>query len=130
MFADTFFSLALPLSAPLSVDDKQKVKLDLTTTEPFSDTFGSKAQRKRPRLEVGSFSELADQIKVNNDAKAAAQQLAADDKAIEASWDVDDSVAPVEDDSHDGRDRPMDYILSAGTSRRIWAELYKVCCGP
>ena len=37
-------------------------KMDLTTTEPFSDTFGRKAQRKRPRLDVGSISELASQV--------------------------------------------------------------------
>jgi nuclear GTP-binding protein len=27
-------------------------------TEPFTETFGPKAQRKRPRLDVGSFEEL------------------------------------------------------------------------
>lgn len=27
-------------------------------TEPFSETFGPKAQRKRPRLDVGTFEEL------------------------------------------------------------------------
>lgn len=27
-------------------------------TEPFRETFGPKAQRKRPRLDVGSFEEL------------------------------------------------------------------------
>ena len=27
-------------------------------TEPFGDTFGPKAQRKKPRLDVGSFEEL------------------------------------------------------------------------
>lgn len=31
----------------------------IVETEPFSNTFGSKAQRKRPHLEVGSFEELA-----------------------------------------------------------------------
>ncbi|KAM0788791.1 hypothetical protein ACM66B_002880 [Microbotryomycetes sp. NB124-2] len=103
-----------------------KVKADLVTTEPFSDTFGSKAQRKRPRLDAGSFTELAGQIKASNEAKVAKQQLAAEDAAVEASWDVDDSVAPNAEEVDDRRDRPMDYILSAGTSRRIWAELYKV----
>ena len=28
-------------------------------TEPFQDTFGPKAQRKKPRLEVGTFEELS-----------------------------------------------------------------------
>lgn len=28
-------------------------------TEPFSETFGPKAQRKRPRIDVGTFEELS-----------------------------------------------------------------------
>ena len=27
-------------------------------TEPFSETFGPKAQRKRPKIEAGDFEEL------------------------------------------------------------------------
>ena len=30
----------------------------IVETEPFGDTFGPKAQRKKPRLNVGSFEEL------------------------------------------------------------------------
>jgi NGP1NT (NUC091) domain len=30
----------------------------IVETEPFADTFGPKAQRKRPRIEVDSFEEL------------------------------------------------------------------------
>lgn len=30
----------------------------IVETEPFSETFGPKAQRKRPRIEAGSFEEL------------------------------------------------------------------------
>ena len=30
----------------------------IVETEPFKDTFGSKAQRKKPHLDVGSFAEL------------------------------------------------------------------------
>ena len=30
----------------------------LTSAEPFSDTFGPKAQRKKPRIDVGSFEEM------------------------------------------------------------------------
>jgi nuclear GTP-binding protein len=33
-------------------------------TEPFADTFGPKAQRKRPRLNAASFQEL---LKVEDD---------------------------------------------------------------
>ena len=28
-------------------------------TEPFGDTFGPKAQRKKPRIEAGTFEELS-----------------------------------------------------------------------
>ena len=31
----------------------------IVETEPFGDTFGPKAQRKRPRLDVGDFEELS-----------------------------------------------------------------------
>ena len=31
----------------------------IVETEPFKDTFGPKAQRKRPRLDVGDFEELS-----------------------------------------------------------------------
>lgn len=44
-------------------------------TEPFHDTFGPKAQRKKPRLEVGTFEELS---KLNTDNDAAAEQKAED----------------------------------------------------
>ena len=31
----------------------------IVETEPFVETFGPKAQRKRPRIEVGTFEELS-----------------------------------------------------------------------
>ena len=31
----------------------------IVETEPFADTFGPKSQRKRPRIEVGTFEELS-----------------------------------------------------------------------
>jgi nuclear GTP-binding protein len=31
----------------------------ITEVEPFNDTFGPKAQRKRPRLDIGSMEELS-----------------------------------------------------------------------
>lgn len=30
----------------------------IVETEPFSETFGPKAQRKRPRIDAGTFEEL------------------------------------------------------------------------
>lgn len=103
--------------------------MDLTTTEPFSDTFGKKAQRKRPRLDVGSISELAN-LATTNQATSAAAAAAKDADAI---LDAEQSRAPedvaAEIEASELNNVPRDYILSAGTSRRIWGELYKVGFG-
>lgn len=40
----------------LSIDCQ---RTHIVETEPFKDTFGPKAQRKRPRLDVGDFEELS-----------------------------------------------------------------------
>lgn len=108
--------------------------MDLTTTEPFSDTFGSKAQRKRPRLDVGSISELADKASSQQASSAKALALAAAEGVLDAKLnaveDTEQSRAPedVQAEIDEGllNNVPRDYILSAGTSRRIWGELYKV----
>ena len=42
-------------------------------TEPFQDTFGPKAQRKRPKLDVGTFEELS---KLSLEATEAAERSA------------------------------------------------------
>ncbi len=119
----------LPMSL-LSDAVSGKQTMDLTTTEPFSDTFGKKAQRKRPKLEVGSIGELAAQIESARNKKREAAVVAAQDKQIELLYDAEDSVNPEDSKAQAENDalgdRPMDYILSAGTSRRIWSELYKV----
>lgn len=100
--------------------------MDLTTTEPFSDTFGKKAQRKRPRLDVGSIQDLANQASTVQ-ATAAATAAAIDADALldsEQSRAPEDVAAEIENNALNNV--PRDYILSAGTSRRIWGELYKV----
>ena len=119
----------LPMSL-LSDAVSGKQTMDLTTTEPFSDTFGKKAQRKRPKLDVGSIGELAAQIEDSRSKKHAAAVVAANDKKIELLYDAEESHNPEDTKAQEENDalgdRPMDYILSAGTSRRIWGELYKV----
>lgn len=35
-------------------------KSHIVETEPFANTFGPKAQRKRPRLDIGSIEELGE----------------------------------------------------------------------
>lgn len=40
---------------------KHAQRSHIVETEPFHDTFGPKAQRKKPRLDVGTFEELSKQ---------------------------------------------------------------------
>ncbi|CAD6963333.1 unnamed protein product [Tilletia controversa] len=124
----------------------------LTAVEPFSQTFGPSAQRKRPRLDggMGSFSELAeashaagiedDKKEDSKRAKAAGTNLVpvgaeigSRDPQLEGDSSAPSSsiVPGLPDDSGDiyeipvtrGRSEP---IYSKGQSRRIWGELYKV----
>lgn len=107
-------------------------RMDLTTAEPFSDTFGKKAQRKRPKLDVGSIAELASSASTSAQPASTITDtlLQSGGDSIGAAVDTEQSVAPsaalaaAEDAAL--RHVPQDYILSAGTSKRIWAELYKV----
>ncbi|GAA5916336.1 hypothetical protein JCM8208_005307 [Rhodotorula glutinis] len=105
-------------------------KQELTTTEPFHDTFGPKAQRKRPRLDVGSVEELAGNVSAHAAKVAAAAVQAEKDQRLSDIRDVEGTLAPEvlaaqEEDAKLGR-VPQDWILAAGTSKRIWGELYKV----
>ncbi|GAA6054380.1 hypothetical protein JCM3770_002228 [Rhodotorula araucariae] len=105
-------------------------KQELTTTEPFHDTFGPKAQRKRPRLDVGSVEELAGTVTAHTAKVAAAALLAEKDQRLSDLRDVEGTLAPEVLAAQEAEAQlgnvPQDWILSAGTSKRIWSELYKV----
>ncbi|GAA5823150.1 hypothetical protein JCM5353_005797 [Sporobolomyces roseus] len=103
---------------------------DLTTTEPFSDTFGTKAQRKRPRLDVGSIEELAGAVATHQKSVNDKRLQAEKDQEISDLRDTEGTMAPEElkkqeEESQLGNVQ-QDWILGAGTSKRIWGELYKV----
>ena len=125
----------------------QAARVKLETAEPFSDTFGPRAQRKRPRVDAGSFEELAKSSQANNKrthAQMTAEDGGADAISGETAAQAQSGDAANGTDDHDvGADHlndeqrileadaelanaPKDYILQAGTSRRIWGELYKV----
>ncbi|GAA5987009.1 hypothetical protein JCM10908_000990 [Rhodotorula pacifica] len=104
-------------------------KQDLVSAEPFSDTFGTKAQRKRPKLDIGSIEELASKV-ATHQAKVAADAVQAEkDQRLSEIRDVEGSIAPellAAEEEKQLSNVPQDYILAAGTSKRIWGELYKV----
>lgn len=85
----------------------------IVETEPFSDTFGPKAQRKKARINVGTFEELS---KLGAAAAEDAEQAA---NALELAQ----SFEVPEPQTHADYIEP---IFAKGTSRRIYGELYKV----
>uniref|UniRef100_A0A0W0FX83 Nucleolar GTP-binding protein 2 n=1 Tax=Moniliophthora roreri TaxID=221103 RepID=A0A0W0FX83_MONRR len=89
----------------------------IVETEPFGETFGPKAQRKRPRLDAGDFEELSKM------GAAAAEE--AEKAATESGQAVIEPLASsiVEAPTHADYNEP---IYAKGTSRRIYGELYKV----
>ncbi|KAH0364955.1 nuclear/nucleolar GTP-binding protein, partial [Aureobasidium melanogenum] len=88
-------------------------------TAPFSDTFGPKAQRKRPKLAVSSLIDLAGESDKMHEtyldrleqARLASGQAADDGQETEA----DGALTAA-----------REAIFSKGQSKRIWNELYKV----
>ncbi|KAF9918604.1 GTPase required for pre-60S ribosomal subunit nuclear export and maturation [Lobosporangium transversale] len=97
----------LPMS--LLQDPVHVGKMHVLETEPFSDTFGNKAQRKRPKLSSGSLEDLAAKVEStleNYDEKS--------DKNL-TSNKVTDWI-----------EEARDSVFQKGQSKRIWGELYKV----
>lgn len=91
-------------------------------TAPFGDTFGPKAQRKRPKLGVSSIEDLAGETAKMHDAYIEKTDMATnEDGTPVASGDV-----PVEDGTVDTSATAREPVFSKGQSKRIWNELYKV----
>jgi nuclear GTP-binding protein len=87
---------------------------------PFNDTFGPKAQRKRVKLGVTSLEDLAGETaKVHDSYMEKMDQDVNDDGTPIVSADVgfkDDAILTTARES----------VFSKGQSKRIWNELYKV----
>lgn len=95
-------------------------------TAPFSDTFGPKAQRKRPKLAVASLEDMAGESTKSHDeyldrlqqARYLSGKVGEEENAREAPNDNDQP-----EEVHTTAREP---IFSKGQSKRIWNELYKV----
>ncbi|KAI0094922.1 NGP1NT-domain-containing protein [Irpex rosettiformis] len=90
----------------------------IVDTEPFGQTFGPKAQRKKPKLEVGSFAELSKISRANVDE--------AEIKTDAAAVGTDGLVASTSTTEFPIYSDIIEPIYAKGTSRRIYGELYKV----
>jgi nuclear GTP-binding protein len=83
--------------------------MHMVDTEPFSDTFGPKAQRKRPKLKVSTLEDLA----------------ASTNELLE-NYDEKSDPSLLSNNINDWIDEARDSVFSKGQSKRIWNELYKV----
>ncbi|PNS16241.1 hypothetical protein CAC42_6348 [Sphaceloma murrayae] len=90
-------------------------------TAPFSDTFGPKAQRKRPKLAVGSISDFAGETDRMAETYLDRQEQI---RLLSGAGDVEPEEQPTAADGVIGTAREA--IFSKGQSKRIWNELYKV----
>jgi hypothetical protein len=120
----------LPMS--LLQESTKNTRPDLVSAEPFAQTFGPRSQRKRPKVEAANFEDL-----IKSNAQASTSMV-----TLDSELPVEEPAAPdgmaedearykaAEDAEAESRNAPVDYILSAGTSRRIWGELYKVRSAP
>ncbi|KAF0451426.1 NGP1NT-domain-containing protein [Gigaspora margarita] len=97
----------LPMS--LLVDSAKISRMHMVDTEPFSDTFGPKAQRKRPKLNVGSLEDL----------------MTNTNHSLE-NYEEKKDPSLLSNKIIDWIDEARDSVFSKGQSKRIWNELYKV----
>ncbi|XP_021833532.1 nuclear/nucleolar GTPase 2-like [Prunus avium] len=99
----------LPLS--LLNDHQKQTRVHLLERESFSDAFGPKTKRKRPKLIAADYESLAKKADGSQDVF---QQKHADDNTAEGS-------------EGDGfRDLVRHTMFDKGQSKRIWGEVYKV----
>lgn len=101
----------------------------IVETEPFADTFGPKAQRKRPRLDAASFEDLVTARLAEEKAEEQDQTGDAVPVGQGQLFFLPSIVYP--NFSIDGYEEVQfgiyhEPIYQKGTSRRIYGELYKV----
>jgi nuclear GTP-binding protein len=99
----------LPLS--LLEESAKTPSVNIVETEPFNQTFGPKAQRKKPRVAVNSLEELA---------------TAADGDAEQYEDKIQEEVDSGRMNIDGFTTAAKEHIFSKGQSKRIWNELYKV----
>jgi nuclear GTP-binding protein len=92
---------------------------------PFSDTFGPKAQRKRVKLGVSLFEDLAENSVQSYDTFLERQEQA---RLLSGNPEEHvDQAGEAAPEDHGYVSSAREAIFHKGKSRRIWNELYKAC---
>ena len=121
----------LPMSLILDNKDKErkdglvqhqaKIRIE---SEKFGDTFGPKAQRKRPRLMVSNLEDLVSSTNKDQnefeEKREASNVVDGTDQNLQDATSID---AKINSGEYAEAREP---IFSKGQSKRIWNELYKV----
>lgn len=111
------------------VQHKAKIRIE---TEGFGETFGPKAQRKRPRLAVSSLEDMA---KATDDDYAAFRERKEEARLLSGqahheqsggTLQNDDSISAAGLNDSGELTTAREPVFSKGQSKRIWNELYKV----
>ncbi|KAK4152535.1 NUC091 domain-containing protein [Chaetomidium leptoderma] len=118
----------LPMSlirdGPTLQDGLKKHQAKMTIeSAPFSETFGPKAQRKRPKLSFNTVDELAGHTEQSFDSYQTRLEEIKLLSGTAGSADTDGDALVEEDFSVA---TAKEAIFSKGQSKRIWNELYKV----
>ncbi|KAL0341107.1 UNVERIFIED_CONTAM: Nuclear/nucleolar GTPase 2 [Sesamum radiatum] len=88
----------------------KQARVHLLDTEPFSDAFGPKTKRKRPKLIASDYETLLKRVDDSQDA-----------------FEAKHSASTRAEGGEDGfRDLVRHTMFEKGQSKRIWGELYKV----
>mmetsp|Transcript_1303 Transcript_1303/g.1369 ORF Transcript_1303/g.1369 Transcript_1303/m.1369 type:complete len:543 (+) Transcript_1303:53-1681(+) len=115
----------VPMSLLQDSSSDKVAKLNLLETESFESTFGSKQNRKRPKLSanITDYSALMD--KVNQQHEKLTDRDLRDSTNIYygESGEIEDAAGKSFNGS---KDLVKDDLFAKGQSKRIWGELYKV----
>ncbi|KAK5171875.1 GTPase required for pre-60S ribosomal subunit nuclear export and maturation [Saxophila tyrrhenica] len=102
------------------VQHQAKIRIE---TEKFGDTFGPKAQRKRPRLAVSSVEDFAGRTQQDYDQY---KEKRLEDVRLSGAVGNEDEQNRVEEVDDGEITTAREAVFSKGQSKRIWNELYKV----
>lgn len=111
----------LPMGLLQDESKTEGKRVHIVETEPFSNTFGPKAQRKRPRLEVGSMEELGETTATQGETARECHRRCAGEPGLTVS-----AESEMWESYHPTTNLSREPVYAKGTSRRIWGELYKV----
>lgn len=110
---DPYNVIMKPTQMPVTLLQQKAVnaRVHLLDTESFESVFGPKKLRKKPNLAIASYDEL---------------QKLAEEKEETYNMEKDTKDVDLVRPDTGIKDVQRDWIMSAGQSKRIWNELYKV----